>query len=276
MYRPAPAVIAMKSPPAYRPAGSVVAMKAPPVYRPNPPAPQRKPEPAVTAPPVYHPAQPAIRPVHAVAAFAPAARIQPKVAAAGSKPGFPLAIPPVVQRKATASEPLVVVEGQRYKKKAKERKVQIKVTRTLDEQIRKWIEDYGHSFDRHSGLSTAALDGRNIPLATTYETDEDLFKGAKQVISANEGKLNAWYESEGTDRIALWAYRPEDCHVRGRRKLKRPAWHQHVNPMPPAPGFEDVDEDELPYVIGIFDRDSWNGSPKGLVTCFPADNKDVS
>ncbi|WP_158501557.1 DUF4157 domain-containing protein [Vitiosangium sp. GDMCC 1.1324] len=178
---------------------------------------------------------------------------------------------PSVQLK--AKDKLVVTTGKKYKKKAKERAEASQVEQTLDEQIRHWVEDYGHALDRHSGLTTVQLDARNLPLATTFETDDDLFEGAKAVIVANEAKLNSWYMNTDETRIALWAYRPEECTVRGRRKLARPQWHQYQHPMPPHPGFEDVDEEELIYVIGIFDRDSWSGSPKGLVTCFPSDTK---
>jgi hypothetical protein len=41
--------------------------------------------------------------------------------------------------------------------------------------------------------------------------------------------------------------------------------------MPPHPGFEDVDADDLAHIVGVFDRDAWSGNPKGLVTCYPSE-----
>ncbi|MGI4743379.1 MAG: hypothetical protein ACRYG7_50145 [Janthinobacterium lividum] len=168
---------------------------------------------------------------------------------------------------------LVVAHGGKYKKKQKERDQEEKVQQTLDQQIETWTHEYGHSVDRHVNMTNAALDNRNIPLATTFETEADLAKAAKHLIMANEAKLNSWYKNEDTERIVIWAYLPDECQVRGRRRPDRPEWHQYLNPMPPRPGFTNTDPGELPYVIGVFDRDNWANKPKGLVTCFPADEK---
>jgi hypothetical protein len=120
-------------------------------------------------------------------------------------------------------------------------------------------------------MTTLQLDARNIPLATTFETVDDLVAAAKTLIQMNASLLNDWYKKDLKDRLVLWCYRPEDCEVRGRRKLERPSWHYEQSVMPPHPGFADVDADELEYVIGIFDRNAWTGEAKGFVTCYPSD-----
>ena len=122
-------------------------------------------------------------------------------------------------------------------------------------------------------ITTLQLDARNIPLATTFETVDDLVAAAKTLIQMNEQLLNHWYAKDLTERLVLWCYRPEGCEVRGRRKLERPSWHYEQSVMPPHPGFADVDADELEYVIGIFDRNAWTGEAKGFVTCYPSDRE---
>ncbi|MBU3028562.1 RNase A-like domain-containing protein [Paracoccus marinaquae] len=166
---------------------------------------------------------------------------------------------------------LVTAHGRTYKKKDKQRREAEKVEKTLDKQLHDWVDGYGHAEERHAGRTTQQLDDRNIPLATTFETRDDLFRAAKDVITVNEQKINHWFENSEEDRLSMWSYRPDEVEVRGRRKQKRPDWHQYANPMPPHPGHANVDPDELPYIVAIFDRDSWNGNPMGLITCFPSE-----
>ena len=168
---------------------------------------------------------------------------------------------------------LVVAHGGKYKKKKKERKEEGQVQQTLDQQIEAWTHDYGHSVDRHVNMTDAQLDARNIPLATTFETEVDLAKAAKYLIARNEAKLNSWYKDEETERIVIWAYMPDECQVRGRWRTDRPEWHQHINPMPPRPASTSTAQGELPYIVGVFDRNSWTNKPKGLMTCYPSDTK---
>jgi Domain of unknown function (DUF4157) len=166
---------------------------------------------------------------------------------------------------------LVTTSGGKYKKKQKEREEEADVQQKLGKQISDWVHKYGHSMDLHVGMTTAALDARHMDIATTFETEDDLIKAAKDVITQNEQKLNDWYEKEEKkDRISLWTYLDKDIAVRGRRKAKRPEWHFRQNPMPPHPGYEDVEDEKLQYVIGIFDRSDWTKAPKGLVTCYPS------
>lgn len=178
--------------------------------------------------------------------------------------------PVVVQRN---GKKLVETRGKEYKKKAKERKEEAKVQKKLDDQINDWISNYGHSQARHVGKTDQELDARNIPLATTFESNEELFKAAKELITDNEQKLNDWYENKEDERITLWASLSKEIRVRGRRKKERPAWHFKLGLMPPHPGFENVNQENLEYVIGVFDRNSWTNAPKGLVTCYPSVSK---
>ena len=159
-----------------------------------------------------------------------------------------------------------MTSGGSYKKKAKERREQARVDAVLDDQIRAWLADYGHAQERHVGQSTADLDGRNISVATTFETDDDLRVTVTDLLTVNEAKLNHWYTQGDGSRLVLWVHL--NSNVRGRRKLKRPHWHYKQPDMSglPHPGFEDIPEGELLYAIGVFDRDAWTGSPKGLVT----------
>lgn len=165
---------------------------------------------------------------------------------------------------------LVKTTGKSYKKKKKERQEQAQISQVLEGKLRSWLNDYGHAEDRHAGLTGDALEQRNIPLATTFETNNDLFNATKELIVVNERKLNDWFNHDETERIVLWCYMPDGCTVKGKRKLKRPDWHYYMTPMPAHPGFEDVEPDNLEYVIGVFDRDYWTRNPLGLMTCFPA------
>ena len=63
-------------------------------------------------------------------------------------------------------------------------------------------------------------------LATTFHSQDDLFKAAKDLIETNERKLNDWFARGDEERLGLWSYIPENVRVRGRRKLARPAWHR--------------------------------------------------
>ena len=184
-----------------------------------------------------------------------------------------LAIQPMMSTKEMKKEKLVDTGGKKYKKKAKEREVQSKVDETLEKRVKSWVYDYGHSTERHVGLTRDQLVGRNKPTATTFEEKSDLECAALAVITANEKKLNSWYEKQEETRITLWAYLPKECSVRGVYKLTRPDWHYKVDIMPPHPGYGDIDSDDLLYVVGIFDLNAWSMNPMGLVTCYPSTEK---
>lgn len=160
---------------------------------------------------------------------------------------------------------LIEMKGGKFKRKKKERREA--------ERVATWLSSNGHAQARHVAMTTAALDARNIPLATTFEDDSDLQKAALDVLSANEQRLNNWYSETEDPRIELWCHRDDAVNVRGRRKTRRPEWHQHVVPLPAHNGFGDAEPEDLAYIAGVFDRDAWSGSPKGLVTCSPSETQ---
>jgi hypothetical protein len=159
--------------------------------------------------------------------------------------------------KGNKSDKLITTTGSKYKKKEKERREAAEVAQTLDNQIRNWLGSYGHAQALHVGMSTANLDGRKKRVATTFETDDDLFQAVRELFAANEQKVNHWYANTDKPRLEIWVHCSPDVAVRGRRKQ--------------SPGYVDVSSDDLAYIIGVFDRDSWDNTPKGLITCYPSE-----
>ena len=173
---------------------------------------------------------------------------------------------PFLQR--ASSSPLVDIKEKKYKKKKKERKVASAASAKIEKDLAGWLR-HGHAQDRHVGQTTAQLDARNIDVATTFETIDDLIIAAEAIIKINAAKLNAWYEDEGGSRKVIWIYMPEICKIRGRLKNDRQPWELFQNPVPPRT-FSDIDPDDLSYVIGVFERDRFTDLAKGFVTCYPS------
>lgn len=204
-----------------------------------------------------------------------------------------------LQRKVAApsvSRPVVQLgKGKVERKKVKEAEEQKKKDRKIDPNNRTFRGGLnadvtgskldvsetqgGHARDRHAAKDNDYLEGRDLPIASTFDSEEDQNEALVQLLDLNRDKIAAWIEEQGAAKRLTISGEIVGISVSAVRRQKRVGVTSsgYEYPDPTVPRFVPVAEAELTQATAVLERYLLKSSKRGksptvhwkLITCFP-------
>lgn len=117
----------------------------------------------------------------------------------------------------------------------------------------------GHAKTRHAGASQDYLEGRRIPVASTFDSNDDQVRGVVALLKAYRTELEQWLDSD-TETFGATIERPEDVSVHGLQRITGI-----------GPGFNMLTGSAFGFIKAFFRKDGVSaGNPWGLITCYPS------
>jgi hypothetical protein len=117
----------------------------------------------------------------------------------------------------------------------------------------------GHAQGRHAQKTDDYLLGRGIPIASTFDSQDDQVRGVVALLMAYRAELEQWLESDD-ETFGASIERPDEVQVHG---------VQRVTGI--GPSFNRLGEGSFGHLKAFFRKDSVSaGNPWGLITCYPS------
>lgn len=137
----------------------------------------------------------------------------------------------------------------------------------------------GHGRARHAAKTTAELDARNIPMASTFDSEEDQNEALEQLLTEHRDKVKKWIAEQYGDARLVISGPVEGIAASARRRQSRTVTaangYQYVNPH--IARFVDVDAEEITHATAVLERYLVKAKKKGqtakwhwrVVTVYP-------